>query len=74
MISDAQINKEDFTDWMSPNLSAYYRLKIDYLRKVIDEIIPDQASKDFARAAFEGENNKLPLNMLDQAMYQPMRE
>jgi geranylgeranyl pyrophosphate synthase len=74
MIPAAQRNKEDFTDWMSPNLRAYYGIKIDYLRKVIDEIIPSQASKDFARAALEGEDHELPLSKLDKAMYQPMRE
>ena len=66
--------KEDFTDWMSPNLRVYYHSKIGYLRRLIEEIIPPQANELFAQTALGQEGNELPLDLLDKAMYQPMRE
>ena len=74
MTYTAQHIKEDFTEWMRPNLREYYRSRIGYLRGVIEEMIPDRINEDFARIALGETGNELPLDLFDSAMYQPMRE
>jgi geranylgeranyl diphosphate synthase, type I len=66
--------KEDFREWMRPHLKKYYILKIDYLRKVIDEAIPANANVDFLSSGLGEFGDDLPLDLVDQSIYQPMRE
>ena len=74
MIKSKHTKKEDFRDWMRPHLKGYYNSKIDYLREVIDEVIPSKVNSDFLRIALGENGNSLSLKRADQSMYQPMRE
>lgn len=74
MINETQTKKEDFRDWMQPHLKEYYNLKVNYLRKVIDEEIPTHARLDFLNSRLGESGNDIPITVVDNSIYQPMRE
>ncbi|MCB9352709.1 MAG: polyprenyl synthetase family protein [Lewinellaceae bacterium] len=66
--------KDDFKDWMHPRLKAYYSARIDYLSHVIDEAIPEAFNAQLLETALKTSGHSIALDLIDTAVYQPMRQ
>ncbi len=73
MVMNSQI-KEDFRFWMRPKLKNYYEAKIEYLKKILDDIIPGHLDADFLENAVDRRLNAFSMDLMDHVMYQPMKQ